>query len=79
MKKVKVGADNVTPVVNPGCKLSWRISGHCQPLRTLWAEESDHISSMRLKWAGLIIRHMLESGFNVLMLYSCSMNQGGPT
>lgn len=34
MKKGMICADNLTPVVNPGCKLSWRISGHCQPLRT---------------------------------------------
>lgn len=74
MKKGMICADNLTRVVNPGCKLLRRISGHCQPLRTQ-AEERDHISNMRLNWTGLIIRHMFDSGFNVLMLYSWSVSQ----
>lgn len=76
MKKRMICADNLTPVVNPSCKLWRRISGHRQPLR-MQAEKSDHISNTQLSQTGFIIRQMLDSGFNVLMLYSCSGSQEG--
>lgn len=75
MKKRLICADNLTPVVNPGCKLLWRISGHHQPPR-MRAEESHHISNIQLSQTGFIIRQMLDSGFNVLMLHSCNVSQG---
>lgn len=76
MKKRMICADKLTPVVSPGCKLWRRISGHCQPLR-MQAEESDHISNTQLNQTGFIVGQMLDSGFNVLMLYSCSGSKGG--
>lgn len=31
MKKGMICADNLTPVVNPGCALLWRVSGQTTP------------------------------------------------
>lgn len=51
------------------CGKSWLRVSRAQP------PPSGHISNMRPSRAGLIIRRMFPSWFNVLMLYSCSVSR----